>query len=99
MREPSWHENGGHDNEVTAEARADAEREQRRKVLALNKLGLAAQEVRRAFVRDKLLSRLVDCTSRMPICCRTRGVDVFGRRSSCSMRWRRHETYLSCSCR
>jgi ParB family chromosome partitioning protein len=54
---PIVHDDGGRDNGVTVEVRAEAEREQRRKVLALNKLGLAAQEVRRAFVRDKLLSR------------------------------------------
>jgi ParB family chromosome partitioning protein len=57
LREPIVHDNGGGGSEVTAEVRAEAEREQRRKVLALNKLGLASQEVRRAFVRDKLLSR------------------------------------------
>jgi ParB family chromosome partitioning protein len=40
-----------------AEARAEAQRIQRRKVLALNKLGLAAAEVRRAWVREHLLAR------------------------------------------
>ena len=45
------------DNTEDAEARDDAKREQRRKVLALNKLGAAAQEVRRAWVRDRLLAR------------------------------------------
>ena len=39
------------------EARADIQRAQRRKVLALNKLGAAAQQVRGAWVRDHLLSR------------------------------------------
>jgi ParB family chromosome partitioning protein len=97
--EPIVHGHGEQNDAETAEARAEAQRTERRKVLALNKLGVAAQEVRRTWVRDHLLARLVDCTSRIPICCRTRGVDVFGRRSSCSMRWRRHETYLSCSCR
>lgn len=42
---------------VSGEARAETERAQRRKVLALNKLGLAAQEVRRTWVRDTLLAR------------------------------------------
>jgi hypothetical protein len=32
-------------------------------VLALNKLGAAAQELGGASVRDHLLARLVDCTS------------------------------------
>jgi hypothetical protein len=40
-----------------SDARVDAKREERRKVLALNKLGAAAQEVRRAWVRDHLLAR------------------------------------------
>ena len=40
-----------------AEARAEAQRIQRRKVLALNKLGQAAAEVRRAWVREHLLAR------------------------------------------
>jgi hypothetical protein len=44
------------------EASAEAQRAERRKVLALNKLGAAAQQVRRAWVRDRLLARLVDCT-------------------------------------
>ena len=35
----------------------EAQRAERRKVLVLNKLGLAAQDVRREFVRDKLLAR------------------------------------------
>ena len=49
---------GHHGNDTEdAEARDDAKREQRRKVLALNKLGAAAQEVRRAWVRDRLLAR------------------------------------------
>lgn len=39
------------------EDRAEAQRAERRKVLALNKLGAAAQEVRRAWVRDRLLAR------------------------------------------
>jgi ParB family transcriptional regulator, chromosome partitioning protein len=43
-------------------ARADALRRERRKVIALNRLGDAAMHVRRDFVR-KLLARLVDCTS------------------------------------
>ena len=61
--EPIVHNGGQPQDPETAESRAEAERAERRKVLALNKLGLAAQEVRRAFVRDKLLARLVDCTS------------------------------------
>lgn len=47
---------GNHDAEKV-EAQADAARDQRRKVLALNKLGAAAQEVRRAWVREHLLTR------------------------------------------
>jgi ParB family chromosome partitioning protein len=43
-------------------ARADALRRERRKVIALNRLGDAAMHVRRDFVR-KLLARLVDCTN------------------------------------
>jgi ParB family chromosome partitioning protein len=39
------------------EASAESQRAERRKVLALNKLGAAAQEVRRAWVRDGLLAR------------------------------------------
>jgi ParB family transcriptional regulator, chromosome partitioning protein len=42
--------------------RAEAEKRERRKVLALNKLGDAAMGVRREFVK-KLLARLVDCTN------------------------------------
>jgi len=42
--------------------RAEAEKRERRKVLALNKLGDAAMGVRREFVK-KLLVRLVDCTN------------------------------------
>jgi ParB family chromosome partitioning protein len=44
-------------------ARADALRRERRKVIALNRLGDAAMHVRREFV-CKLLARLVDCISR-----------------------------------
>jgi ParB family chromosome partitioning protein len=46
----------GGDTEDTG-SDTDTKREQRRKVLALNKLGTAAQEVRRAWVRDHLLTR------------------------------------------
>ena len=46
----------GHDAGKT-EAQAEATRNERRKVLVLNKLGVAAQEVRRAWVREHLLSR------------------------------------------
>lgn len=42
--------------------RAEADKRERRKVLALNKLGDAAMGVRRDFL-TKLLARLVDCTS------------------------------------
>ena len=48
---------GERNDAETADARAEAQRAERRKVLALNKLGLAAQEVRRAWVRDHLLAR------------------------------------------
>lgn len=41
----------------SAEQRKEAERREKRKVIALNKLGLAAEQVRRAWVKDKLLSR------------------------------------------
>jgi ParB family chromosome partitioning protein len=61
--EPIVHGHGKHNDAETAEARAEAQRVERRKVLALNKLGVAAQEVRRTWVRDHLLARLVDCTS------------------------------------
>ena len=60
------HENGGgagnddQDAETRAAAQAEAERRERRKVIALNKLGDAAQQVRRQFIADKLLTRLVD---------------------------------------
>ncbi|MGD9622362.1 MAG: ParB/RepB/Spo0J family partition protein [Mycolicibacterium sp.] len=37
--------------------RTEGDRREKRKVLALNKLGAAAQEVRRTFVTEKLLSR------------------------------------------
>ena len=45
--------------------RAEAEKRERRKVLALNKLGDAAMLVRREFL-TKLLARLVDCTNAIP---------------------------------
>jgi ParB family chromosome partitioning protein len=68
---------GATEDDPEAEARQqEAERRERRKLLALNRLGDAAAVVRREYV-TKLLARLVDCTSRMPIGCRTRGVDVF----------------------
>lgn len=38
-------------------AAKEAARRERRKVVLLNKLGLAAEEVRRAWIKDKLLSR------------------------------------------
>jgi ParB family chromosome partitioning protein len=44
-------------NSNGTEDRAEAERAERRKVLALNKLGAAAQQVRRAWVQDRLLAR------------------------------------------
>jgi ParB family chromosome partitioning protein len=47
----------GHHDAEKSEAQAERSREQRRKVLVLNKLGVAAQEVRRAWVREHLLSR------------------------------------------
>jgi ParB family chromosome partitioning protein len=55
--EPIVHGHGEQSDAETAEARAEAQRTERRKVLALNKLGVAAQEVRRAWVRDHLLAR------------------------------------------
>ncbi|MDP7707451.1 ParB/RepB/Spo0J family partition protein [Mycobacterium sp. TY815] len=39
------------------EARKEADRREKRKVIALNKLGLAAIEVRRAWVKSRLLAR------------------------------------------
>ena len=49
---------GQHGAELNdADARVEAKRDERRKVLALNKLGAAAQQVRRAWVRDHLLAR------------------------------------------
>ncbi|KAA0093578.1 nuclease [Mycolicibacterium sp. P1-18] len=48
---------GSHAGPDHTDGDADAARAERRKVLTLNKLGLAAQEVRRAFVRDTLVSR------------------------------------------
>ena len=46
-----------HDDEARAAAQAEAGRRERRKVIALNKLGDAAQQVRRQFIAEKLLSR------------------------------------------
>lgn len=43
-------------------ARDEADKRERRKVLALNRLGEAAMGVRREFVK-KILARLVDCTN------------------------------------
>ena len=43
------------DAETRAAAQAEAERRERRKVIALNKLGDAAQQVRRQFIAEKLL--------------------------------------------
>lgn len=40
-----------------AEKRKEAERREKRKVVALNKLGVAAEQVRQAWVKDKLLTR------------------------------------------
>ncbi|PQM45251.1 hypothetical protein C1Y40_04575 [Mycobacterium talmoniae] len=47
----------GHETEEAAAARKEAERREKRKVVALNKLGAAAQQVRQDWVKDKLLSR------------------------------------------
>lgn len=46
-----------HTADTQDDQRKEAERRDKRKVLALNKLGAAAQDVRRAFVKEKLLSR------------------------------------------
>jgi ParB family chromosome partitioning protein len=43
--------------EQDAAAREEAAKREKRKVVKLNKLGLAAEEVRRAWVKDKLLTR------------------------------------------
>ena len=56
------HPDGAAVRERARQEEAEAERRERRKVITLNKLGLAA-DVRRAFARDTLLARLVDCTS------------------------------------
>lgn len=49
---------GNHHNDAEdAEAQVEVARNERRKVLALNKLGAAAQEVRRAWMREHLLAR------------------------------------------
>jgi ParB family transcriptional regulator, chromosome partitioning protein len=51
---------------LRAEAeRAEAEKRERRKVIALNRLGAAAITVRREFVTT-LVARLVDCTNAFP---------------------------------
>ena len=47
---------GRHDAE-NPDAQAEAARDERRKVIALNKLGAAAQDVRRRWVREHLLAR------------------------------------------
>ena len=44
------------DAEARAAAQAEAERRERRKVIAVNKLGDAAQQVRRQFITEKLTS-------------------------------------------
>lgn len=48
---------GADERERAREVQADKERAERRKLIALNKLGQAAATVRREWVRDKLLSR------------------------------------------
>ncbi|BBY46613.1 hypothetical protein MARA_00430 (plasmid) [Mycolicibacterium arabiense] len=48
---------GAAERERARQAEADKERAERRKLIALNKLGEAAATVRREWVRDKLLSR------------------------------------------
>ena len=45
------------DDEASAAARAEAARLERRRTIALNKLGAAAMQVRREFIRTKLLAR------------------------------------------
>jgi ParB family transcriptional regulator, chromosome partitioning protein len=54
---------GAAERERAREEQAEKERAERRKLIALNKLGEAAAVVRREWVRDNVLSRLVDCTS------------------------------------
>jgi ParB family chromosome partitioning protein len=66
--DPSTHEAVDLDDDARQQAdaeRAEADKRERRKVLALNKLGDAALSVRRDFVK-KLLARLVDCTNAIP---------------------------------
>ena len=48
---------GAADRERAREEKAEKERAERRKLIALNKLGQAAETVRREWVRDNLLSR------------------------------------------
>ncbi|WP_006243437.1 ParB/RepB/Spo0J family partition protein [Mycolicibacterium tusciae] len=45
------------DAETQAVAAAEAQRRERKKVIALNKLGQAAQQVRREFIAEKILTR------------------------------------------
>lgn len=49
--------NRSEDSGQDAEARKESERREKRKVVALNRLGLAAIDVRRAWVKDALLAR------------------------------------------
>src|SRR3546814_16021680 len=59
-REDSDHhadDSSDQDAEAREAAAAEAQRRERRKVIALNKLGEAAQQVRRQFITDKILTR------------------------------------------
>ena len=59
-REDSDHhadDSSDQDAEAREAAAAEAARRERRKVIALNKLGEAAQQVRRQFITDKILAR------------------------------------------
>ena len=59
-REDSDHhadDSSDQDAETREAAAAEAARRERRKVIALNKLGEAAQQVRRQFITDKILAR------------------------------------------
>ena len=56
-RDHADNDTGDQDAEAREAAAAEAQRRERRKVIALNKLGEAAQHVRRQFITDKILTR------------------------------------------
>jgi len=56
-RDDADNDAGDQDAEAREAAATEAQRRERRKVIALNKLGEAAQQVRRQFITDKILTR------------------------------------------